>query len=308
MKEILDVLIVGAGAVGSAVAGIIAARDPKAASVLADEERRRRYAADGFLLNGTRREFPLVTTAQAGAADLIIVAVKNHHLARAVNDMRNHVGPETLILSLMNGISSEDALAAAFGREKVPYAMILGIDAVREKNATTFSSLGKIHFGDAVNTPGSWTGRVSRIAAFFDRVGVHYVVPENMVKSLWNKFMINVGINQVSAVIGAPYRVFQTDPEAKAVMETAMAEVVSLSKAMGTGLDESDIAAWYKTLMGLGPEGKTSMLQDVEAGRKTEVEAFAGTVIELGRAAGVSVPVNTTLYHLIRAIERRYLG
>lgn len=120
------------------------------------------------------------------------------------------------------------------------------------------------------------------------------------------KYMINVGINQASAVMREPYRTFQTDPHAKAVMESAMAEVVALSKALGTGLEDSDIRAWYTILSGLGADGKTSMLQDVEAGRITEVEAFAGTVMELGRTTGVPVPVNTLLYHLIKAAERKY--
>jgi len=303
---IRSVCIVGAGAVGSSIAGIIAERDSGAVSLLAGENRLRRYGAEGFLLNGIRRDFALTTPAQASEADLVIVAVKNQHLPQAIRDMSRHVGPRTLILSLLNGISSEEDLAVAFGPEKVLYAMILGIDAVREGNATRFSSTGKIHFGDAANIQGAWSERVMRIAAFFDHTGVAYVVPGNMVRSLWYKFMINVGINQVSAIIRGTYRTFQTDPDAKAVMEAAMREVVTLSQAMKTGLQESDIAEWSATLMGFGSENKTSMLQDVEARRQTEVEAFAGTVIRLCRAAGISAPVNTTLYSLIKAIESNY--
>jgi 2-dehydropantoate 2-reductase len=127
-----------------------------------------------------------------------------------------------------------------------------------------------------------------------------------MIRSIWYKFMINVGINQASAVLRAPYGVFQTLPEAREVMESAMRETVALSNSMGTGLRDTDVAAWYDTLSRLAPDGKTSMLQDVEAGRKTEVEAFAGAVIELGEAAGLAVPVNRTLFNLIRAIERGY--
>jgi 2-dehydropantoate 2-reductase len=127
-----------------------------------------------------------------------------------------------------------------------------------------------------------------------------------MTRALWFKFMINVGVNQASAVLRATYDSFQRIPEAKAVMETAMREVVALSKAMGTGLADSDVEAWYRTLKGLGPEAKTSMLQDVEARRKTEVEAFAGSVVALGRAAGVSVPANALLLDMIRAIEKGY--
>jgi 2-dehydropantoate 2-reductase len=304
---IRSALVVGAGAVGAAVAGIIADHDPDAVRVLASGERLERYRKDGFVLNEVRRDFALATPQDSDAVDLVIVAVKTYQLAQAIRDMRSHVGSGTLILSLLNGISSEDDLAAAFGREKVPYAMIIGIDAVREGNATRFSAGGEIHFGDARNVQGEWSPRVSRIAAFLERTGVRCVVPADMVRTLWYKFMVNVGINQVSAVTRGTYRVFQTDPDAQAVMEAAMAEVVALSKEVGTGLQDSDIAAWYKTLSRLGPGGKTSMLQDVEAGRRTEVDAFAGAVIRMGREAGVSVPVNQTLYGLLKAMEQRRL-
>jgi 2-dehydropantoate 2-reductase len=303
VHDIPGALIVGAGAIGTAVASIIAEHDPAAVRILASGTRLTRYQKEGFLVNGVRKSFPLVTPQERAETDLIIVAVKTHQLDQAIRDMSPHVGPRTLILSLLNGISSEDALSDAFGREKVPYAMILGIDAVREGNATRFSTGGAIHFGDARNTEGSWSPRVSRISAFFTRIGVSHVVPADMIRSLWYKFMINVGINQVSAIIRGPYRAFQGNAEAQAVMEAAMAEVVALSRRLGTGLEDSDIKAWYRTLRALGPESKTSMLQDVEAGRKTEVDAFAGTMIRLGRETGIPVPVNQTLYSLLKAME-----
>jgi 2-dehydropantoate 2-reductase len=127
-----------------------------------------------------------------------------------------------------------------------------------------------------------------------------------MIRSLWYKFMINVGINQASAVLRAPYGVFQGMSEAREVMESAMLETVALSEALGTGLRNPDVATWYDTLKNLAPDGKTSMLQDVEAKRKTEVDAFAGAALRLSEGAGVAVPVNRTLYNLIRAIERGY--
>jgi 2-dehydropantoate 2-reductase len=312
MKGIENALIVGAGAVGSAFADAIAERDPSAVRVLASADRLERYRSQGFIINGRRRRFLLVTPddsapARGGGApaDLILVAVKNHHMPEAIRDMRGFVGPSTLILSLLNGISSEEELAAAFGAEKVPYAVVIGIDAVREGTSTRFTSTGNIHFGDAANPPGAWSERVSRIAEFFTRTCVPFVVPADMLKTLWFKFMINVGINQASAVMREPYGTFQTDPHAQAVMNAAMEEVVALSKASGTGLESVDIAAWYSVLAGLGADGKTSMLQDVEAGRVTEVEAFAGTVMRLGSSKGVPVPVNTLFYHIVKSLERK---
>ncbi|HUW39702.1 MAG TPA: ketopantoate reductase family protein [Rectinemataceae bacterium] len=306
MDPIRTVLIVGAGAVGSALGAIIESRLPGSVSVLADAARQERYRREGFILNGRRFDFRLVSPEERSEPDLILVAVKNAQLPGAITQMTRHVGPDTLILSLMNGITSEDELAADFGWNKVLYAMILGIDAVREGTTTSYSAGGTVHFGEAVNAKAAWSPRVERIAEFFGRSGVSYSVPEDMKRSLWYKFMINVGINQCSAVLRARYRLFQSASEARALMEAVMREVIALSAALGTGLVEADIAEWYGTLMRLGPEGMTSMLQDIEAGRKTEVESFAGTVVELGRRSGVDVPLNEALLLIIRALEAAF--
>jgi 2-dehydropantoate 2-reductase len=306
MRTIHSVLVVGAGAVGSAVASLIHESLPDSIAVLSGGARRERNGRDGFVVNGKRHDFRLVEPGNAKPFDLVIVAVKNHHLSQAIGDMAGAVGPETLILSLMNGIESEAVLGSAFGREKLPLAYIIGIDAVREGNATDFSASGRIVFGDETNRAGSWSERVGRIAEFFTRTGIAFEVPEDMVRSYWFKFMVNVGINQASAVLGAPYGVFLAVPEANSLMESAMREVVALAGASGIGLGEADIAAWKKTLAALGPEGKTSMLQDVEAGRKTEVEAFAGTIVSLGEKYGIPTPVNRVLFDIIRTIEKTY--
>ena len=303
MDPIRTVLIVGAGAVGSALGAIIESRLPGSVSVLADASRQERYRRSGFVLNGRRFDFRLVSPEERSEPDLILVAVKNAQLPAAIAGMGRHVGPGSLVLSLMNGITSEDELAAAFGWNTVLYAMILGIDAVREGTTTSYSAGGTVHFGEAMNAKAAWSPRVERIAEFFGRSGVSYAVPEDMKRSLWYKFMINVGINQCSAVLRARYRLFQGSSEARALMEAVMREVIELSAALGTGLVEADIAAWYTTLMSLGPDGMTSMLQDIEAGRKTEVESFAGAVVELGRRSGVSVPLNEALLLIIRALE-----
>jgi len=303
---IRSVLVVGAGAVGAAVAALAARARQASVSVLAGGERAERYRRDGFLLNGSRHDFPVVEPGDRGEPDLVIVAVKTYQLGQAISDMRGHVGPGTLVLSLLNGISSEEILARELGAEKVPLGMILGIDAVREGNSTRFSGTGTIHFGDPHNAPGGWSPRVKRIAELFDAAGISWNVPEDMTRSLWYKFMINVGINQASAVLRAPYGSFQRTGDARELMESAMRETVTLSRALGTGLADEDVARWQDTLARLSPDGKTSMLQDVEAHRQTEVDAFSGTVVSLADTAGMAVPVNRTLLRLIRALERGY--
>jgi 2-dehydropantoate 2-reductase len=186
--------------------------------------------------------------------------------------------------------------------------MSLGIDAVRQDNKVNFSTFGKIHFGDRFNKPGKYSQRVLRLSRFFDRTKVPYVIPENMLRSLWFKFMMNVGINQASAVLKAPYGTFQTEPHARAVMMSLMHEVVALSRVMGMGLEDSDVQKIDEPLFSLHPGGYTSMCQDVMAGRKTEVEMLAGEMMELGRRHGVATPVNEVFFNLIKAIEAGYAG
>ena len=118
--------------------------------------------------------------------------------------------------------------------------------------------------------------------------------------------MINVGINQVSAILGATYALFQISKEASELMEEAMREVISIASAAGIHLSDKDIDEWYSFLLKQSPGGKTSMLQDIEAKRKTEVEMFAGKVIELGVKYKVPTPVNAMLLKIIRAIECKW--
>ena len=115
--------------------------------------------------------------------------------------------------------------------------------------------------------------------------------------------MINVGVNQASAMMRAPYGLFHTSSDARAVMFGLMREVLALAACEGIHLEEQDLAVWDAFLQTLSPQGKTSMLQDIDAGRRTEVEIFAGKVVELGRTYGVPTPMNEMALHVIRTLE-----
>jgi 2-dehydropantoate 2-reductase len=97
--------------------------------------------------------------------------------------------------------------------------------------------------------------------------------------------------------------VFQSSPQAQALMETLMGEVIALAVPAGVNLVQQDVLDWYGILNGLSPRGKTSMLQDIEAGRKTEVEVFGGKVVELGETYGIATPANLTVLRIIEVLE-----
>jgi len=304
MPEIKNVAILGAGAMGAHYAARFFESPGFSTALIAGGERADRLQRDGLVVNGRHYAIPVSRPEEAAApADLILVALKHHHLSGAVDDLRGFVGPNTLLLSVMNGLDSEETLSAAYGAEKVLLAMSVGIDAVREGNRVVYSKPGTVYFGEADNT--TLSARVRRVQAAFDRAGIAHHTPNDMVRWLWWKFMVNVGVNQASAVLRAPYRVFQTSPDAQAVMEALMREVIQVAQAAGVNLTEQDLTDWYGFLNSLSPDGKTSMLQDIEAGRKTEVELFAGKMAALGRQYGIPTPVNQTVLNMIHVLEQR---
>ncbi|NLW55634.1 MAG: ketopantoate reductase family protein [Firmicutes bacterium] len=297
--------LIGLGAVGSVYAAKMQSVDPDLVKVIVDPERYEEYRAHGVMVNQTTYQFNLVTPEMASEpVDLMLVAVKQHHLSTAIRLMRPFIGEETIILSLLNGITSEEILEREFGMDKLLYAFVVGIDATREGRATRFTTYGKVVFGEKQNL--TYSPKVQAVKGLFDRTGIPYQIPEDMLRELWWKFMLNVGLNQVSAVLKAPYHVFQTIGEARELMEMACGEVLRIAEKKGIRLTEDDIRGYRQVIAKLSPEGKTSMLQDVEAGRKTEVESFAGTIVALGKEYGVATPVNDCLLRMIRTVEKTY--
>lgn len=303
MKKIENVSLIGLGAIGGSYAARLHDADSVNLTVIADSRRIEKYSADKLVVNGKSYDFKFVRPEDdVDYADLVLIAVKYHNLSEAIESVRKHVGPDTIIMSLLNGIDSEEIAGEAFGMDKLLYSTCVGIDAVRTGNEIRYTTFGKLYFGEKTNQ--HITERVERVKALLEEANIPYFIPENMIKALWWKYMLNVGVNQASAVLGATYGVFRTVPEARELIEEAMREVIAVSEKVGVGLEESDIAGVCKVLDTLSDEGKTSMLQDIEAGRKTEVEMFAGVLGKLGRKYGVPTPVNDTLFRMIRILEQ----
>ena len=305
MQSIDKVAVIGAGAMGSVYAAKFFEMDKDSISIVAKGERYERLKKKGLIVNDKHYALPVVgVDEKTPFSDLIIVAVKHHHLPEAIQDMKNRIGEHTVVLSVMNGIESEEQIGAVYGMDKVLFAVSVGIDALRRGNSTTYSTQGKLYFGEAENH--DLTDRVTRIQSLFDRAGFVYETPEDMIRILWWKFMINVGTNQTAAVLRAPFAVLQTSQEARELMASAMREVMAIAEARNVYLSQEDLDKWYAVLSGLPPDARPSMLQDVEAKRKTEVEMFAGKVIQLGKELHILVPVNETLFRILRVMEEHY--
>ena len=291
MKPVHDVAIVGLGAIGILYAAQIAARDPARLRIVADPGRIARYQADPPSFNGRRLELNYATFDRPGPpADLVLVAVKSTGLAGVIPLLAALVGPDTQILPLLNGISAQEPLAETFGWPRVLHGFVYCSSSMRTGNAVVQGGGEKIVFGEAVNDPPS--PRVRAVADCFDRLGIRYDVPKDMRAAQWKKFILNSGINQAQALLRAPNRELQQNPASLQLARDLMNEAAAVGAALGVA-GVAEVPAWAETvILGASPDNRTSMLQDVEAGRAPEIDLFAGTICRLGRERGIPTPAN----------------
>ena len=305
MKDrIENVTIVGMGALGLLFGERIASSlGTDHLCYLMDHERIKRHADDPYKINGKQVSFRMMAPDELnGPADLVITATKYSGLYEARDLMRPVVNEDTIIVSLLNGITSEEILAEVFPRRQILDCIAIGMDAVREGTSLTYRNIGKWQIGS------SQPGREELLALlkkFLTKAGIPFEVCPDIQRAMWNKFMINVGINQTCMVYRTNYGGATAEGnEAFADMSRAMHEVICLARAEGIDLTEADYEQDIALLRSLNPDGYPSMQQDAMAKRPSEVDLFAGTVIRLAKKHGLEVPVNERYYQKIKEMEQ----
>lgn len=297
--------IIGMGALGLMYADTIAkARGRESVSFVMNKERLQKYKDVVFTCNGEEKTFQMRDCEEMEPVDLLIVAVKYNGLPDAMKDMRKCVGENTIIMSVMNGITSEKMIAEEFGMEKLIDTVAQGMDAMKFGSDLRFTQMGELHIGVEA---GQKQENVDAVAEFFDDIHMPYVVEEDILFRMWAKFMLNVGINQTCMAYETTYSGALTEgTEANHILIAAMREVITLSNAENIGLSEKDLWLYIDILKTLDPEGVPSMRQDGIARRYSEVEMFAGTVIKMAEKHGIDTPANRLLYQKVKAIEATY--
>lgn len=298
MREIQTSALIGLGAVG-----ILLGRKMPGVQVIADRERQRRYQQEGVTCNGQPCAFRYVLPEEGAPVDLLVAAVKATALTEAVSAMARFVGPDTVILSVLNGITSEETIERTYPGRCL-WSLCIGLDAVREGRALRFQNAGVVQLGER---DGSVTPRLEAVGAYLDRCGIANQRCGDIIVKQWNKLMINVGLNQAAAVHGFTYGQLRQTPAVRREMLEAMDEVIAVANRAGIPLPGDSGLRWMDGAMDtLAADGRPSMGQDVLARRPTEVEEFSGLIRRLGRTYGVPTPVNDFYYRRIREIEAGY--
>lgn len=294
--------IIGRGAVGLLYGSLIHRNaGPDSVFFAMDDERYARRRDDRVTVQGDPLAIPTFPMSEAEPVDLVILAVKATGLQDAIDSMHPLVGPRTCILSLLNGITSEERIAERFGWDRVVIGICQGMDAVFLENTLTFTHAGEIRFGAA---PQTLPGVAEAIHEFLSRAGIASILESDPMRRMWVKLMLNVGINQTCMAYGGTYG-SATEPgsEQNRCFISAMREARAVGRAEGIDLNEDDLSQMHNLIAGLEPTGMPSMAQDRIAHRRTEVEEFSGTIRRLAGAHGILTPCNDWLYKRILEIE-----
>ena len=290
----MKVMLLGAGAVGAP----LCTRLIKLCELylVMDEKRRERY--EGLIVNGLHYQIPLAK--KGDKADLIILACKNFDLDDAIEELREHVRDNTIIISLLNGVESEKKLEEAFLNAHIIYSFITSLSSNRSGNVINCYSEngGVIFLGEK---DGKNSQYLDCVTALFDKCNVTYKLSDDIVKEIWWKFMLNCAFNSLSGILETTYRKMYDNKPLLEVAKKNIEEVIAVANAEGVHLTMEDGQRAIDTITALKDDGKTSLLQDIENGRKTENRYFTYCVSNLGKKHGILTPTSDLLYLLVEA-------
>lgn len=300
--KIQKVALLGAGAVG---AYFIRGLMPKLGEdffVVAKGERKERLEKDGIYINEALYYPSVKTPEEAGTPDLILVATKYDGLKDSLEDIRKMTGEHTIILSLLNGVNSEEKIGNVVGMQHLVYS-VMRIASVRTGNHITFppEKTAGMYFGEpGISAPSE---RILAIQELLEGTGIRCRYRADILRNMWEKYAANVAQNLPQAILNVGYGAYVDSEHVYQIANALWKEVASVAKRKGVILPED-----INLFKGVEHKARFSTLQDLDAGRHTEIEMFAGEMIRMGKECNVPVPYCEYTYHAIKALEERNDG
>jgi 2-dehydropantoate 2-reductase len=239
---------------------------------------------------------------EMGPRDLVIVAVKAYHTEAAARALPHLMAAGSVALTLQNGLGNLEAMALAVGPERLAAGVgLLGVTR-QEEGQVVHAGAGPIFLGRPLDS--QVTGaELAEVARIFQRAGLDCQVRDDIDAVLWEKLLVNVGINPLTALLRVPNGALLELSDAWEVALAAATEAKAVALASGLALTADPDAALRRVCTNTA-RNRSSMLQDVLAGRPTEIMALNGQVVQRGQPLGVPTPVNALLTRLVTALSQ----
>jgi 2-dehydropantoate 2-reductase len=304
----MKIAVVGCGAMGSVYAALLATAGHEVWAIDAWREHVEAMRSNGLRLEGasgdrTVRLHATTEAAQAGICDLVIVATKAMHVEAAAQSARALLGPDTLVLSIQNGLGGPDTAARVLGRERVLVGVVGGFGAsIRAPGHAHHNGWELVRLGEL---SGPVTPRLEKVAEVWRSGGFKVKCFDDIDQLVWEKLICNVCYSGTCAITERTIVEVLDDPHAWEVAAGCAVEAYNVARAKGIRLDFDDPVAYVRNFGSKIPNARPSMLLDHLAGRMSEIDAINGSIPVAGRAVGVQAPFNTVVSALVRAKERK---
>lgn len=302
--KIKNTAIIGAGAVGSYFIAGLQEKLGENLWIVAEGERRNRLLKEGILINEKKIDLNIKTAEEAAGADLLIIAVKYGALKSSISMIEKIVDDHTIVLCPMNGIDSEKIIGETIGMEHMVYSMIK-IASHRIANQIVYDPeiTQGIFYGEQ---DGSRSERILAIQELFADTEIHQNICNDIERDIWFKFALNISMNLPQAIVGCGVGSYTASKHMAFLCKSMREEVVNVAAAKG--IDIHDDKNFVAVSRALSSNSRFSTLQDLDAGRETEIEMFSGALMKMGKELGVPTPFNEFAYHTIKALEEKNSG
>lgn len=300
--KINKVALLGAGAVGAYFIWGLSEKMGENFCVVAKGERKERLNKNGIIINGKQYALNVKEPQELNDVDLILVAGKQDALPGMLEDIKCMVSESTIVMSLLNGVTSEEIIGDAIGMEHVLYS-VMRIASVRIGNEIIFNP--DITAGVFAGEKGiaEKTERVQAVEELFKDSNVRFTFMEDIIKDMWMKYAGNISQNLPQAVLGVGYGAYSDSTHVHAIASALWKEVAAVARAKGISIAEE-----FQLFVGAKPQARFSTLQDLDAKRHTEIDIFAGEMVRMGKELGIAVPYCEYTYHLIKSLEEKNDG
>jgi len=296
----------GSGGIGGYYGGLLA-RAGHDVTFIARGAHLAALRTDGLQVKSVHGDFDIApaqatdTPAEVGLVDLVMVCVKTPDTEQAAQAIQPMVGPDTTVMSLQNGIDATERIGAIVGMEHVVGGATWISSAIDESGIVQqFSQFRRIVLGEL---DGQVTPRVRAIVGAFEGTGVAVEIAENILKTLWTKFVFISSISGVGSLTRLEIGEYRDVPETRVLLVGLMREVEAVARASGVALDADVVEQALTIVDQAAPNIKPSMQRDVESGRRSELESLIGVVGRKGRELGVPTPAADAVYAALLPVE-----
>jgi 2-dehydropantoate 2-reductase len=245
--------------------------------------------------------------AEAGPCDLVILATKAMHVADAAKTLKPLLGSETPVLSIQNGLGGPDTAAKILGRERVMVGVVGGFGAsMRGPGHAHHNGMELVRLGEYGGLSGGGiTPRLKKVEDVWAGSGFRVRLFDDIDQLVWEKLLCNCAYSGPCAIAECTIGEVMEDADLSRVSAACATEGFAVAKKKGVRLGFDDPVAYVRDFGSKIPKARPSVLLDLMAGRKSEIEVINGSIPRVGGEVGIPAPVNETLMHLVLAKERR---